>query len=102
MRVKVGWNTEFGRDKFDVYVDEDDLRRILHDNGLDVEKALEKINSPQAFEILKREAQMLSEYAKLDLLEKDSAPWKSAVAKMNKYLGLRNEQILLLKSKLDG
>lgn len=102
MRVKVGWNTEFGRDKFDIFLDEDDLHRLLHDNGFDPDVALARLTTPEAFEILKREAQMLAEYAKLDLLAKDSDPWRNTVQKIRTFRDQRDEQLAQLKAKLNG
>jgi hypothetical protein len=34
MQVRTGWNTEMGRKKFDVTLEESDLGRMLLDNGI--------------------------------------------------------------------
>src|SRR5450755_2224652 len=50
MFVKLGWNTDFGKQKFDVGLDETDLARILTDNGIPLDAP---VSSAQAFEILR-------------------------------------------------
>lgn len=104
MEVRVGWNTEFGRDKFAIELNMDDLARILHEHGFPVDDALKALKSPLVFEILRWEAQVLAEYAKLNLLAKDSDPYKGVVVMVNRYLTARNTALGQLKTEmgLDG
>jgi len=104
MEVSLGWNTEFGRDRFIITLGPADLCRILGEHGFPVEAADKALKSPQVFEILRWEAQMLAEYAKLNLLVKDSDPWKSVVAQTKVYLSRRDDALTKLRTEmgLDG
>lgn len=54
MIVKLGFNTDFGRDKFDVGLDETDLARILEEAHIPVDA---KLTSTEVFQILRCEAE---------------------------------------------
>lgn len=54
--VKLGFNTDFGHDKFDVGLDETDLARILVEHGIPPDT---KISFSQAFEILRLTGEQL-------------------------------------------
>jgi hypothetical protein len=49
MMIKVGFNTDFGKDKFDVGLDEVDLARILAEAGIPPDAPLTEL---EAFQIL--------------------------------------------------
>lgn len=61
MRVSSGWNTDYGKKKFDLSLDEDDLKRLLHEHGVNLE---EPLLVHEAFGILHNEAEA---FAKLML-----------------------------------
>lgn len=92
MEVRIGWATEFGRDKFDVSVDEVDLRRILADSRdpafPDLDDALAALISGEAFYILKLHAQRLSKLATLDLVTDEAQ--RTEIIKA--ILALKNEE----------
>lgn len=100
MEIRVGWATEFGRDKFDVSLDETDLRRILGDSEFpDASLAMAEIDSGSAFMILKLHAQRLAEVAKLDIVTE--VPQRKAI--MTKIHSLKDEesiQLYALKVKM--
>jgi hypothetical protein len=56
MEVSVGWNTEFGRDKFQVTLDEVDLARICNDYQIPVAA----LTTPEAFALLRAYANWLA------------------------------------------
>jgi hypothetical protein len=56
MIVKVGFNTDFGKDKFDVGLDETDLARILTEAGIPPDALLTEI---EAFQVLHATAERL-------------------------------------------
>ena len=58
MIVKTGWQNDFGKQKFDVELNEIDLARILADAGIAPDAAL---TSLEAFRLLMFEAEYFSE-----------------------------------------
>lgn len=54
--VKLGFNTDYGHDKFDVGLDETDLARILVEHGIPADT---KISFSQSFEILRLSGEQL-------------------------------------------
>jgi hypothetical protein len=68
MIVKLGFNTDFGRDKFDIGLDETDLARILAENGLPPDALL---TSREAFQVLYYEAERLCAARRSQLEDKD-------------------------------
>jgi hypothetical protein len=61
VEIRVGWATEFGREKFDVSMDEADLRRVLNNAGIDPEAAV-LMSSSEVFDLLEREARMFADF----------------------------------------
>jgi hypothetical protein len=51
MHLVQGWNTEFGRVKFDVLLDESDLARLLAEAGLPPEAA-SRMTTREVFQLL--------------------------------------------------
>jgi hypothetical protein len=59
MEVRDGWNTEMGRLKFDVTVDESDLARLLIEYGMEPGDRA-RLTTIESFQLLSAEAQYLS------------------------------------------
>lgn len=55
MQVRTGWNTEMGRKKFDVTMEETDLARMLSDNGIPTAWA-GKLRPAEVFQVMYLEA----------------------------------------------
>lgn len=60
MQVRAGWNTEYGRDKFDVTMEEADLHRVLIEYGIPVEVA-NTFPATIVFKIMWVEAEIFSQ-----------------------------------------
>ena len=90
MMIKQGFNTDFGKDKFDIGLDETDLRRILAGAGIspDAELRLE-----EAEEILRLAAQYfcLRQQAMVD--PKYSGDVRADTARLNKHLNDRLDRV---------
>jgi hypothetical protein len=65
MRARAGWNTKWGERKFDVEADEDDIKRILQENGIPPSEASE-LRFAEAFGLVHHETEA---YARLTLLQ---------------------------------
>jgi hypothetical protein len=78
MQVKLGFNTDFGRDKFDVGLDEADLARILTDNGIPPDAP---VSSAQAFEILRLTGEQLCVRQRARVVPADAEDCKQQYAK---------------------
>jgi hypothetical protein len=65
MMVRFGWNSEYGRKKFDVELDEGDLLALMLEAGLSAE-CIPKLTTSQKYLLLKNEAELLSLYGALN------------------------------------
>lgn len=91
MQVKVGFNTDFGHDKFDVGLDETDLARILAEEGIPPDVLL---TSLEAFKLLNAEAERICA-AKRAVVEKGQAEqWSQEVTRLT-----TQRRLLLAKIK---
>jgi hypothetical protein len=70
MIVKIGWNTDFGKEKFDVGLDEIDLARILEEAGIPPDA---KLTSAEAFTILLAEGERFSQHVLATRTKDDAA-----------------------------
>ncbi len=59
MEVRSGWNTEMGRKKFDVTIQEPDLWRMLAANGIPPDRASD-LTSGEAFQVMWLEAEIVA------------------------------------------
>ena len=59
MRVRSGWSSEYAKKKFDVEMDENDLTRMLLDNGISQEYH-DKISVAERFRVLYCEVEIIS------------------------------------------
>jgi len=60
MIVRVGWNSQFARRKFDIELDETDLAALIREAGLPYDETLPLMTAPSKYAILKNEAELLS------------------------------------------
>jgi hypothetical protein len=65
MKARAGWNTKWGERKFDVEADEDDIKRILQENGIPPSESGE-LTFAEAFGLLHHETEA---YSRLTLLK---------------------------------
>jgi len=77
MLVKVGFNTEFGRDKFDIGLDETDLARILAEEGIPPDARLTTV---EAFMVLMSEAERFSQHMLAKRTKDEAAAERSRAA----------------------
>jgi len=77
MMIRAGWTIPpYGRQKFDIEVDETDLARLVREAGApDAEAACQSLTTLQAFELLNREADYWAARTAADkgVLEDDEA-----------------------------
>lgn len=73
MEIRVGWATEFGRDKFDVSLDEGDLRRMMGEVGLGDSASVAEVSVITAYKLLSLEARRLAEVESLRLVTDETA-----------------------------
>lgn len=92
MIVKMGFNTDFGRDKFDVGLDETDLARILAEEGIPPDVQL---TAAEAFTILVAEAERFSETVRARITKDDSASDRASQASVQLH-----ERLAKVKARL--
>ena len=94
MIVKIGWNTQYAEQKFDVGLDETDLARILAEEGIPPDAQL---TSAEAFTILLTRAEWFSEHVRAmktgdgnarELARKACDDYNDRLAKVKARLGL--------------
>jgi hypothetical protein len=66
MMVRAGYNSEYGRKKFDVELDEADLHSLIFEAGATVEDASRRLTTNVKFRILRDEAQRLALQGAID------------------------------------
>jgi hypothetical protein len=71
MNITRGFNSEYGRYKFDVMIEEGDLARLLLENGIQVEKA-PLLTCAEAYQIMVVEADILVNNATVKYLESEA------------------------------
>lgn len=82
MIVKLGFNTDFGRDKFDIGLDETDLARILTEAGIAPDAPLV---STEVFLVLHAEAEWYCAGQRAAVTEgKEAEHWKSEAARLGR------------------
>jgi hypothetical protein len=69
MKASFGWNTAYGREKFDVIVEEEDVKNILTEHDLDVALA-DTMSATAKFRLLYLEAQVFSHTVLVQRLER--------------------------------
>jgi hypothetical protein len=83
MMVKVGFNTDYGKDKFDVGLDETDLARLLAEAGIPPDAQLTAL---EAFQVLHAEAERFCA-AKRAAVEPDKAGhWKQEARRLGEQV----------------
>jgi hypothetical protein len=94
--VKVGFNTDFGKDKFDVGLDETDLARILAEAGIPPDALLTEL---EAFQILHVEAERFcaAKQAALAGTGPEADHW---TAETRRLTGKRSDQLGKAKARL--
>lgn len=95
MEVRVGWNTEMGRTKFDVTVDETDLKRLLLEEGIDADPAA--LTTAEAFKLLEGEARRYSIFASVEYAV---VPREQAVPQLEEAKQQRGDRLSKLKARL--
>lgn len=80
MMVKTGWNSDFGKEKFDVGLGEEDLARILAEAGIPPDAQLTTV---EAFKALYFSAEYYSEMMKYSKLGDDQARKNANTAKVS-------------------
>ena len=94
MQVKVGFNTDYGKDKFDVGLDETDLARILADAGISPDA---KIASTEAFLVLHVEAEWLCAGKRSMVTEgREAEHWKTEAQRLG---AKRREQLDRIRAR---
>ncbi len=92
----MGWNTEMGRTKFDVTVDEGDLNRLLVEEGIDHAAML---TIGEAFKLLEGEARRCSIFASVEYAV---VPKEQAVPQIQEVQRLQAARIAAIKKRLAG
>jgi hypothetical protein len=92
MIVKTGWQNDFGKQKFDVELNEIDLARIITDAGIPPDAALASL---EAFRLLMLEAEYFSESVRATRLQD-----AEAAAKAGKARDGRNDLLGKIKARL--
>ena len=92
MIIKTGWQNDFGKQKFDVELNEIDLARILADVGIAPDAAL---TSLEAFRLLMSEAEYFSETVRAVRLQDKDAGMQAARAQ-----AARNDLLGKIKARL--
>lgn len=78
--VKTGWNSDFGKEKFDVGLGEEDLSRILDDHDIPPDA---KLTASEAFRVLYFSAEYYSEMIKYSKLHDEQARKNANTAKVS-------------------
>jgi hypothetical protein len=99
--VRAGWNTELGRKKWDVELDEPDLRRFLLENGLPPDAPL---FMSEAFWLLHYSAEILHDVTKAQLYDeaKDDSQRDAVLAHAQQNKTERDKWLEKVKARLDG
>jgi hypothetical protein len=92
MIVKTGWQNDFGKQKFDVELNEIDLARLITDAGIAPDAAL---TSLEAFRLLMLEAEYFSESVRAARLQDEEA-----AARAGKARDGRNDLLGKVKARL--
>lgn len=101
MRVMTGWNSEYGRRKFDVTFDETDLGRLLLDNDIPVEQA-EKLTPGEVFQLMWVNAEIFSHatLVKHLLAEAQEKAADAVDAEAKEYKDQRTSLVAAIKDRL--
>ena len=83
MFVKTGWNTDFGKQKFDIGMDETDLARILAEVGISPDAQL---TSREVFQILRLEAERFSAAQRAQVVPSETEVCKREVHRLSAQL----------------
>lgn len=83
MMVKVGFNTDFGRDKFDVGLDETDLARILVQAGIPPDAPL---TAREAFQVLLAEAERFCAVTRVSVEPDAAEHWRAEAHRLGQQL----------------
>jgi hypothetical protein len=91
MLVKLGFNTDYGMDKFDVGLDETDLARILADAGIPPDAPLASV---EVFQVLHLEAEWLCAGKRSTVTEGSEAEhWKAEAQRLGAKRRVQLERI---------
>ncbi len=92
MIIKTGWQNDFGKQKFDIELNEIDLARILTDAGIPPDVSL---TSLEVFQLLLLEADRFSEGVRAARLQD-----KNAAVLADKSIAARNARLAKVKDRL--
>lgn len=92
MKVRVGWATEFARDKFDVEMEEQDWEVLLQDLGLTAVAHL--VTVTEKFALMKAEADIYAAYARSGKFPKAAEEFAAARA-------VKAKEVAKVKKRLD-
>lgn len=95
MKVRVGFNSPFGREKYDVEVSEEDLLRILADPRSGLLNFRDKLTAEEAWGLLDAEARWLAEHALARLLASQDA--NAALAAKDRAKSAAGERASIIK-----
>jgi hypothetical protein len=94
MRIKRGWSTDFGKTRFDVEIDEDDLLRMLVEQGAEDPAAVRAaMRSMDAFRVMDAEAAAYEHMAVLSRTPEGSEEAAALTLKFRAHRGERNRLI---------
>jgi hypothetical protein len=92
MIIKTGWQNDFGKQKFDVELNEIDLARIIADAGIPPDAAL---TSLEAFWLMMLEAEYFSESVRASRLQDADAKATAGKARVS-----RDSLLVRVKTRL--
>jgi hypothetical protein len=97
MEVRSGWNTDYGKEKFDVTIEECDLLRLASEHNIPPVK-LETASPKLVFGIMYHEAEIYSRVVRARIVKDE--PLKAALAK--EIAQLKEERDQLIKMLADA
>jgi hypothetical protein len=101
MDVTIGWNTEYGRQKFSVLVTEADLLRMLAEFDIPAAVAA-TLKTSLIFRLLELEARRFSETESLRFIQKQTQAWDATVAAVKEAKTQRDALLTEIKGKVAG
>lgn len=99
MEVRNGWNTEFGRTKFDVTCDEGDLARILAEAGLPPERAGE-LTTAEVYKLLTMETDRFAETQRAMIPGVSADDFKASAERMHLLNEERDKTLAAVRARL--
>jgi len=90
MFVKTGWNTDFGKQKFDIGMDETDLARILTEAGISPDAQL---TSRETFQILRMEAERFSTVQRAQVVPAEAEGCRLEVKRLTGQLAAQLDSV---------